>query len=148
MTGKPGETGNRDSLDCRADGAGDVLKGLKTRYLRDCSRSRGDGPINNCFRVSHCNHASCDDCWLVLKAAIEAVPFLRLSRFLCEKFPGVLGVFDRAGPNGDLRYRPRPCCLPLQSTASAPRTSYFTALYRARPCLYQRFTRDVATVGA
>ena len=39
-----------------------------------------------------------------------------VSRFSCEKFRGVHGVFDRAGPNGDSRWRPRPCCLPLQST--------------------------------
>src|SRR5580704_15286285 len=28
------------------------------------------------------------------------------------KLPDVSGVFDYAGLNGDLRYRPRPCCLP------------------------------------
>ena len=32
--------------------------------------------ISDCVRVSHCNHASCDDCRLTLKAIIEAVPFL------------------------------------------------------------------------
>ena len=60
------------------------------------------------------------------------------SRFLsvCEKFPGVQGV-----------YRPRRAERGL-ALASPPQTSYFTTLYPARQCLYQRFARAVASAGA
>ncbi len=64
-----------------------------------------------------------------------------VSRFSCRKFPGVLGVYDRAGPGADSRWRLRRCGLPHQSMASAPETSSFTARYPARRCLCQRFTR-------
>ena len=55
---------------------------------------------------------------------------------MCEKFPGVQGV-----------YRPRRAERGL-ALASPSQTSYFTALYPARQCLYQRFARAVASAGA
>jgi hypothetical protein len=47
-----------------------------------------------------------------------------VSRFSCMQFLSVLGVYDYAGPAHRSRSRRWPCCLPLVSTGSAPRTSF------------------------
>jgi hypothetical protein len=46
-----------------------------------------------------------------------------ISRFPCEMFPCMRGVSDRAGSKRVSRYRRTRCCLPLSSTASAPRST-------------------------
>jgi hypothetical protein len=43
-----------------------------------------------------------------------------VSRFSCMKLPGVSGVYDYAGPGGNLRYRSRPCCLPPMQKRQHP----------------------------
>ena len=43
-----------------------------------------------------------------------------VSRFSCTKLPGVSGVYDYAGPNGDSRYRPCSCCLPPEIKRRRP----------------------------
>jgi len=55
----------------------------------------------------------------LLPSGLTAGAF-EVSRFSCMKFLGVSGVFDYAGLSEDSRYRPRSCCLPRFTTASAP----------------------------
>src|SRR5277367_6136335 len=43
-----------------------------------------------------------------------------VSRFSCMKLPGVSGVYDYAGPDRNLRYRSRPCCLPPMQKRKRP----------------------------
>jgi len=52
----------------------------------------------------------------------------RTSRFSCEVFPYVHGVFDRAGPVRISRYRCARWCLPTIPTASASRTKLLSRL--------------------
>src|SRR5271168_3511024 len=52
---------------------------------------------------------------LLLAAGVSEV-----SRFSCMKLPGVSGVYDYAGPDRNLRYRSRPCCLPPMQKRQRP----------------------------
>src|SRR6516162_5041803 len=52
----------------------------------------------------------------------------RISRFSCEVFPYVHGVFDHAGPDRISRWRCVRCCLPLLLTASASRRNGLSRL--------------------
>jgi hypothetical protein len=48
-----------------------------------------------------------------------------ISRFPCETFPDVLGVFDRAGSRQGSRYRPVGCCLPRHQRRRHPGVEKF-----------------------
>ena len=65
--------------------------------------------------------------------APSAAGELRTSRFSCEVFPCVHGVFDRAGPGRNSRYRCAWCCLALISTASASRSLPQLSRLNTRP---------------
>ena len=73
-------------------------------------------------------------------AALSATGEPRTSRFSCEVFPYVHGVFDRAGPGRISRLRCAQCCLPHIPNASASWTKLLSRLNspaRTYPC--QRF---------
>ena len=48
-----------------------------------------------------------------------------ISRFPCEMFPNMLGVFDRAGSVRGSRYRPVRCCLPRHRRRRHPGVEKF-----------------------
>jgi hypothetical protein len=66
------------------------------------------------------------------------------SWFPCIELPCMHGVCDPAEPDGFLRCRFRPYCLPLRLTASALQFAFFEAQYPACMCPCQRFTPHLA----
>jgi hypothetical protein len=66
-------------------------------------------------------------------AAPSATDERGISRFPLAVLGRVLGVSDRAGSVGASRWRRRRCCLPLVSTASAPRSESCISRLNTRP---------------
>jgi hypothetical protein len=58
-----------------------------------------------------------------LRRGLPLAVIEEISRLPCELIPCVLGVSDRAGSECDSRCRHTRCCLPPNSTASAPQSA-------------------------